>query len=363
MTDDEFLKSLPDSENDFLASLPNKEEATPERDLLSKAYNVALPVGGSVLGGVVGTGIGPEGTFAGGALGYGGGKALADLIDRKRGMKAPLTPKEIIPETAGNIAEGVQAEMLGQSAGAAVQGISKATGKGLSKFQQFLTGKPAQEFSRVGQDPGVLLPTVLGGPKSLADASAAYGNYPKRIDVSDDTTDLMVNAYRKATQGAQDYHLTDPEFIKDSVKKLEPGEAYKAYQATQTVLKNMVEKKNPALFRSRVIFKDALKDYLKDLDPSFGETVRNFARSALRSSMTDVLPSTKYGVPSIGRAGFVSMFLRPLGGGLGLATGASSPLVNSVARAGLSTAGNILEKPAVAKSVFSGIKDNMRKKK
>lgn len=342
-----------------------------EQDFLSRAYNVALPVGGTIAGGAVGTGAAPgAGTFAGGALGFGGGVALAKGIDRMRGMAPPLTPSQIIPETASNITEGVQAEMLGGIAGKAIPAVRGATGKGFSRLQQFLTGKPAQEFSRVAKDPGALLPSILGGPKSMKDASSSYGNYPKKIDVADDTTDLMVGAYRKATVGAEDYNLTDPGFIKEAVRKLEPGEAYKAYQATQTVLKNMVENKNPVLFRNRVIFKDALKDYLIEIDPAFGKTISNFARSALRNSMTDILPSNKYGTPSIGRAGFGAPILGPLGYAAGGPIGATaatmmgaSPLVNAVGRAGMAATGNLLQKPTTAKSIFAIIKDQNRKRK
>ncbi len=63
------------------------------------------------------------------------------------------------------------------------------------------------------------------------------------------------------------------------------------------------------------------------MDAEYAPAAKEFARAALRSNMTDIFPTNKYGTPSVGRAGFVRMIL-----GKG-ALPVSSPLVHGIVTA------------------------------
>jgi hypothetical protein len=88
-------------------------QSSPQMDLAwtEDFVRPALEAGGSVAGGLVGSGVGPGGTVAGGGLGYAGGKQIADLIYQRQ----PASLPENLIQTGKDIATGAAFEMGGQA--------------------------------------------------------------------------------------------------------------------------------------------------------------------------------------------------------------------------------------------------------
>jgi hypothetical protein len=95
-----------------------------------------LEYGGMALGGVVGSGIGPEGTIAGAALGYAGGKTVADKREEMQGKKSQPTDLERASSTGKAVVEGASMEMGGQLIGAGMQKVGQYFAKLAPKWYE-----------------------------------------------------------------------------------------------------------------------------------------------------------------------------------------------------------------------------------
>lgn len=97
-------------------------------ETISGMARPALEMGGMLGGGALAAPAGPIAAAGGGTLGYAGGKAAADLLDRGLGLKKPIQGiAQAAKETAGAIQSGAEAEMGGRlAAGILKAGAGKA---------------------------------------------------------------------------------------------------------------------------------------------------------------------------------------------------------------------------------------------
>ncbi len=118
-----------------------KEGPSRSATIASSVIRPMLEIGGGVAGGALGAGLAaptiggvPAGAIAGGALGIAGGKAAADLMDEKLGIKeAPETIKEAAIQTGEDLKYGAEGELLGRAAAVPLQaGIKGAVAVGKS---------------------------------------------------------------------------------------------------------------------------------------------------------------------------------------------------------------------------------------
>ena len=112
----------------------------------------ALEIGGMTVGGLLGTPAGPVGSVAGAGLGYGIGKGIADMIERK---PQPSTVSGALLSGAKDVGTGMLTEATGQVAGVALgkglqyagkfgkQAIGKLTGAGTGAAEEAYKGGQA----------------------------------------------------------------------------------------------------------------------------------------------------------------------------------------------------------------------------
>lgn len=98
----------------------------------ARGFLESLPVAGGLIGGVLGTPLGPIGMAAGGGLGAAGGKALENIGESFLGDKK--TREEIYTEPLKEGAMGLAAEGAGQVVG---KGVGKVADFGKSMVRQF----------------------------------------------------------------------------------------------------------------------------------------------------------------------------------------------------------------------------------
>lgn len=103
---------------------------------LAKGFTEALPVAGGLIGGTVGTALGPAGTIGGAGLGAAGGKALENIIE-KYGFDEDKSRKQIYQEPIVEGLAGASGEMAGPIVGKVAQkgiDVLKDTASSLSKI-------------------------------------------------------------------------------------------------------------------------------------------------------------------------------------------------------------------------------------
>lgn len=329
------------------------------REMFSKNPGAALdqlPMAGAVAGGLAGAGAGSI-PLAG--IGAAGGEAFRQIGKRALGLPAPETSGKAaldigIQGAVGAVSEGLgQAVTYGAKAAAPyVAPVGRGLGKVGAKIGEFFSGVPAKDIARLAVDPAAhpLVPAALGGAKSIGEASQAYGdaltgaNLTKGLNPNPDYGGIVTEAFKKATAGVKD--VTE-DVIKEGVKNLTPQEAFDTYNSVKKLIKGMVPGKDPELFRSRIIFQNALTDYLGSVSGELATASKEFGRAALSKTFSGIFPQSKYGQPSIGRALF-GKYLIPGGqvigspavqgavvaGGSALVKGAAKAIENPVLRRG-----------------------------
>lgn len=147
MTDkelEEFLRAddnkMSDEEIQKYLSNETAEEDSTLRDM-AKVATKALPMAGSVVGGVVGSSAGPAGTLGGSALGAMGGRAAQTLIEENFFNEKPKSLEEKFTELPKEAAYDVAGNLVG---GKVVAPVAKAVGKGLGKIASSFSGIPEQ---------------------------------------------------------------------------------------------------------------------------------------------------------------------------------------------------------------------------
>jgi hypothetical protein len=115
---------------------PAEQEALTHYQTLEEKYvpawkrdvsTVARPLleyGAMIGGGAVGTGASPiAGTVAGAALGYAGGKQVANKLEEALGMRKPKKLSKELAQAAKDVGSGAAMEMGGQAIGKAIPGV------------------------------------------------------------------------------------------------------------------------------------------------------------------------------------------------------------------------------------------------
>lgn len=171
-----------------------------------------LPAAGGVVGGAVGSGLGPGGTVTGGALGYGTGAQAADVLDVFLGLRQPEGFAEEAKSAAGNIYEGMQAEALGLGAAAGLGALWKgAKAGGRSAAPYIIPSKAAErevaallrKFHRTGDE------AFLAQAKQLAEdvpgLQYTYGMGAGNRDlISLERGTISASAGKRGLEGAQE---------------------------------------------------------------------------------------------------------------------------------------------------------------
>lgn len=156
-------KEMPIAEGDFIpvmrAETASKIPPTIGERIFRGAVRPTLETGGMIAGGVLGAGAGaPSGPgailsgVAGGTLGYGIGRHVADVIEESAGIKKP--PEDLggrLKETGRNLIEGAELEMGGKFIGkgaalagkGAKQALGKLTGTGEAAIESAVEATPA----------------------------------------------------------------------------------------------------------------------------------------------------------------------------------------------------------------------------
>ncbi len=311
----------------------------------------AAPALGATAGGMLAAplGLAPAGAGVGGMA----GEVLkqADLALMGKGQPKPL-PERII-EAGKSGALGVVGEAALPAVRLAGKGV-KAVGRGLAKGSELLTGTEAGVFRRVADDPSLILPEWMGGPKSLQKASGEYGAAAKKAGFTNQVTGktpALADFAGTPSPFKETGTIADKAFNKIAAgEQLNPQETFQAYRdATDRI--NIMGRKNQN-YITAVKFKDALQQRLLEIDPGFIKQIEDYAASATGARATNLLPRTATGKVSQGRLGFNSLITGggALAGGVPgfLATmAASSPATHGLASAGLGTVAKIASSPAM----------------
>jgi hypothetical protein len=355
LADVEF-SALPDVEqHKFMnaAGLNQPLVEKPIREEISKTARPILEVGGGVTGAALAT---PEtlgaGTAIGGALGFAGGKATADLLDRGMGLKKPISgAKEALAETVGDVGYGASMQLLnGATEIALAKGPQVARQfliENFPKVAQTLTGVQKKYFARVLANPKILLPKSLGGPASLDEAGAAMGKAeesafgaaakPTAKEINDPALStarenaitaaeslnrikenpqtIFVNKKGVAYQGED--VLKDPETGAMILKGKRGTRAQIDMPSTKGSQKALLHQQEEELSK-------ILEQYYPDVRKASGD----YAESKAREQAMKLLPVLKNGDPS-----YMRIVLSALGRGVGMPFGMTVPAVNAVAGA------------------------------
>lgn len=137
-------------------SVPVASAPKETRESIFKKYGKVLPVAGSVVGGLAGTGAGTvfgmgvgavPGSIGGSALGGAAGEAVRQTLGRILGEDVPMTAGGAAKEIGVEGAESALSEIAGM-------GIGKAAGaayKAFPKFAHGISGTPAVNIARAQQ--------------------------------------------------------------------------------------------------------------------------------------------------------------------------------------------------------------------
>lgn len=358
---------------------PGKEKTFAEK--ASPYYHTALEAGGALVGGLAAAPGSPLASAAGGALGFAGGKAAANLLDRSLGVSSPINPDQALKETGKNIYEGVKNEAtglaVGAGLGAAKRAIQGPIAKGYGKISQLMSGVKGQDIERAVNDPSLVLPKWAGGPMQRKEAGALLGQAEKDAGFVPEAT----AATGQAEKGLSKFSGKENPFVANQAKahayfdrvkageELTPQEMLDAYKATQDYLNTVsrVDRKYVAMNE----FKTTLQDTLKGLSPEYAEATKDFARAATGNNVTNILPRTQTGKVSQGRVGF-NAILTGAGGALGPvgaigAFAASSPLTYGLGAGALGTiaeaAGVAANSPNFLRTIIAAAKASVAEEK
>jgi len=127
---------------------PTKKVEPGPSGVMTSVIRPTLEFGGLAAGGILGSGAGPAGTVAGGALGYAAGKQAANFIEEILGYRVtPSLPEQLV-ESGKDILQGAEMEMGGQLIGkglsvvgkGAAQLVGRLTGTGTASIEQAIIG-------------------------------------------------------------------------------------------------------------------------------------------------------------------------------------------------------------------------------
>lgn len=269
---------------------------------------------------------------------------------------------------------GVEGLPMAAKAPEAISTLKAIDKSVIAPVQQFATGVPAKDYLRLSKSPEMIAPEFAGGPPSKAAAGAAVGEAKKSANIYDPITAVQesdaLNTIKKLGENRTEKFLSNPTNIKRLVRQeLTPQEANNFGNELNAALKTWVPGKSPGNYRVYAIYKDAVDDYLASQGTGIKTAQAAYGQAAQRAKLLSPLPLTKYGQPSIGRTGLMSILLggaAPEGSDLvrSLITPAlaSSPAVNSVARAQMTQVLKAMSNPVLTPLLGRVLLEKLKKK-
>ncbi len=254
-----------------------------------------------------------------GAVGGAGGEGLKRTGEAILGKKSKGNPIDAIAEMGKS---GALSEAAALGAGPIIEkGVEvgakagKIAAKGYGKLAEFFSGVPASDIVRLADDPAAILPEVAGGSLSTNKAGKAFGSSVKEAGFLPEAAatgeGLGKFAGRKSPFKASEVLANESFERVASGETLTPPEMYEAYKAAQESVSKM-SRKNPR-YVEMLDFKDALQDTLKSLSGEYAGASADFARAAVGRSTSNILPRTRAGNVSLGRAGFSALVASKFG--------------------------------------------------
>lgn len=319
---------------------------------ISDVARPILEVGGSVGGGVIGSGLGPVGTFAGGALGYSLGKSGADLVDRFLGVKEPISNiDEAAKETVGNIYEGTKFETGNLVAGPILKKaidnpVTNFIGRRAVDIGSLASGIKPGEYKKVFENPEAMLPGQLNrAGKMFASAKESVGipneTSPDALDAIKNSRNRVISTYKKLYAGDQ----------------ITPAEAQLAKQSLDYI-RPTPNGKNGELLHHLDTIRNAFSDVISNASPELQNANKEYSIAKAGQKFKSIFPRTKSGDVSylksaaIGATGL--KFSHPL------IAAASTPVGQGVITAGSGAAKKGIEllanSPELTKPIIQKVK-------
>lgn len=400
----EFLDSLPDSENDFLGTIPDADIADSrgsgfadkaarfigeslslpirgyrgvgvglERYMLGDSLSKALersaeatkpgyvPPEGERLGSAIGT-VAPTGPLGvgGAALALGGSSGAEKLAEGKS-----------IGEASNTAARDTMLNLLfGKAAESGVPMLTKALKGTPTKLSELLTNVRANKFGNVIDNPKAILPESMGGAVPMVEAKAGYVGAAEKagfIKTPEAATDSALSQFvgqKNPFKGNNEVAASYFDRMANG-EKLTPDELFHFYQ-------NVGEKIRPLNVNTprgakAINVRAVLKEELSKLSPEWKKAADVYEESATKSSTTSLYPKTDTGRPAFGR-----MFGGTTAGGivghdpvsLLLGAAAVSPVVHTLAYAsagtGLKALDAVLKTPGANTMILTALQSILR---
>lgn len=317
------------------------------KDYIGDIARPLLIGGGAIGGGLAGASVGgPVGAVGGGALGYGTGKAAADLLDRSLGRMAPI--KNIgsaAKEVGASLKEGAEAEALGLGFKVAAPLFMKGVGKTGAQIGEWATGIPAKDFGTVARTPSSMLPGTMGRAKKL------FAKAASEAGVSDEITPELLKRIKPSSAGASNYAFDAYEQILEG-KQLLPKDALAARQALDAIYP-LPNAKNASYIRILDKMRNTFQDVISSASPELQKASKEYAIAKGAQKFKHLFPQTTTGKPSYFRSAAVLA---------GLAAGKpwaafGSPIVAGATTAGVGATRNavnaILKNPTALRGIVA----------
>lgn len=320
---------------------------------------IARPVleqGGFLAGETIGTEIAPgPGTIMGAGIGQGAGSVAANSLESfVKGQPQP-SKEEMMNAFGSQAAIGAGSAL----AGAGTRKLLKAG----SKVKEALSGVGSERFGQLIKNPSAILPTWMGGPKSIKEAGTLLGEAEKAVGIEQPTVGELVNFKRSGLNKAA---MEELDTIEKTVKAGIPLDNFKP----QTLLDNIgrvdrIIKSESASEYSELsarakMLRKSLVEALSKNEPDLQAARQVYHQSALHREFTSpamgLLPKNKggtisrlvrYAIPGVAGAALgLANQNKMEGAGFGLGVGAmESPLVLGGLTALGATAGPALGLP------------------
>lgn len=311
---------------------PQPQQNYSTRNMIGDVARPLLEGGAAVAGGVIGAPLGPVGAVGGGALGFGVGKAAADLLDRGLGRKPFLQSiPQAIKETGSNALAGAEAEATGLAASKVIPPLLKGAGNLRNKLGEWATGIDNKDFQSVAKVPMSMRPGVM--EKAGDNFSEAMGN----AGISSELTPEAVDRLRSPGKYAFDT------FNKlKTAGSITPQEALNARQSIDAVYP-IPNKKNGNYIRMLDEIRDSFQQVISNASPELQSASKDYAVAKSAQRFKSIFPQTNAGKPNYFRSGAILAGLAAghpgailgvpaVAGTVTAATGSAGSLTNSILR-------------------------------
>lgn len=264
------------------------------KDMIGDVGRPLLEAGGAVAGGLAGAPLGPVGAAGGGALGFGAGKAAADLLDRGLGRKPFLkNVPEAVSETGRNAMAGMAAESTGLVASKAIPPILGAAGNLRNKLGEWATAIPEKNFKSVARNPMSMRPGLMEKAGDNFESSMANAGISKEI------TPEFIDRMRNPGQ-----------YAFDTFKKLKttgsitPQEALHARQSLDAIYP-VPNNKNGSYIKMLDDIRDELQAAISKASPELQAASKDYAIAKSAQRFKSIFPQTNSGKPAYFRSGAI----------------------------------------------------------